>query len=58
MEAANEEELKKLNERLADAKKIEGKSDISDALKARANYLTSIGDRVLFLFLYDFCSFT
>jgi 26S proteasome regulatory subunit N7 len=58
MEAANEEELKKLDERLAEAEKIEGESEISDALKARANYLTRIGDRVRFLFLLDFCSFT
>jgi len=48
MEAANEEELKKLDERLAEAEKIEGESEISDALKARANYLTRIGDKVYF----------
>jgi 26S proteasome regulatory subunit N7 len=54
MEAANEEELKKLDERLAEAEKIEGESEISDALKARANYLTRIGDEVRFLFLYFF----
>ena len=54
MEAANEEELKKLDERLAEAEKIEGESEISDALKARANYLTRIGDKVCFLFLRYF----
>ena len=48
MEAANEEELKKLDERLVEAEKIEGESEISDALKARANYLTRIGDEVRF----------
>ena len=48
MEAANEEELKKLDERLAEAEKIEGESEISDALKARANHLTRIGDKVYF----------
>jgi 26S proteasome regulatory subunit N7 len=58
MEAANEEELKKLDERLAEAEKIEGESEISDALKARANYLTRIGDKVYFPFLYAFSSFT
>ena len=36
MEATNEEELKKLDERLAEAEKIESESD---AWKARANYL-------------------
>ncbi|KDR68659.1 hypothetical protein GALMADRAFT_256432 [Galerina marginata CBS 339.88] len=45
MDKANEEELKKLDERLAEAQKIEGESEISDALKARANYLTRIGDK-------------
>ncbi|KAF8163849.1 26S proteasome subunit RPN7-domain-containing protein [Crassisporium funariophilum] len=45
MEKENEEELKRLDERLAEAEKIEGESEISDALKARANYLTKIGDK-------------
>jgi 26S proteasome regulatory subunit N7 len=34
MEKANEEELKLLDERLADAEKTERESEISDALKA------------------------
>ena len=46
MEKNNTEELKKLDDRLAEAEKIEGESEISDALKARANYLTRIGDKV------------
>lgn len=46
MEKANDEELKKLDERLAEAEKTEGESEISDALKARANHLTRIGDSV------------
>ena len=46
METANEEELKKLNEQLEEAEKIEGESEISDVLKARANYLTRIRDKV------------
>jgi 26S proteasome regulatory subunit N7 len=46
MEKDNEEELKKLDERLAEAEKQEGESEISDALKARANHLTRIGDKV------------
>jgi len=45
MEKDNAEELKKLDDRLAEAEKIEGESEISDALKARANYLTRIGDK-------------
>lgn len=46
MAKANEEELKKLDERLEEAEKTEGESEISDALKARANYLTRIGEKV------------
>ncbi|KAI6043276.1 26S proteasome subunit RPN7-domain-containing protein [Pisolithus marmoratus] len=37
-------QLKKLDERLAEAEKTEGGSEISDALKPRANHLTRIGD--------------
>ncbi|KIO04242.1 hypothetical protein M404DRAFT_40047, partial [Pisolithus tinctorius Marx 270] len=45
VEKANEEQLKKLDERLAEAQKTEGESEISDALKARVNHLTRIGDK-------------
>ncbi|KAG6831476.1 hypothetical protein H0H92_010385 [Tricholoma furcatifolium] len=45
MEKANEEELARLDERLAEAEKTEGETEISDALKARANYFTRIGDK-------------
>ncbi|EKM82309.1 hypothetical protein AGABI1DRAFT_82126 [Agaricus bisporus var. burnettii JB137-S8] len=45
LEKENEDELKTLDERLAEAEKTEGESEISDALKARANYLTRIGDK-------------
>lgn len=45
MVKANEEQMKKLDERLQEAEKTEGESEISDALKARANYLTKIGDK-------------
>ena len=48
MERKNTEELKtlKLDDRLAEAEKTEGESEISDALKARANHFTRIGDKV------------
>ena len=46
LEKPNEEELAKLDARLEEAEKTEGESEISDALKARANYLTRIGDKV------------
>jgi len=50
LESANTAELLKLDERLAEAEKTEGESEISDALKARANYLTKIGDKVCLCF--------
>ena len=53
MDKSNQEELKRLDERLADAEKTEGESEISDALRARANYLTRIGDKVS-LILFSF----
>lgn len=46
MEKENKEELDKIEERLEEAKKTEGETDIADALRARANYLTRIGDKV------------
>ena len=49
MTTANAEQLTKLDERLAEAEKTEGESEISDALKARANHLTRIGDKVVSL---------
>jgi len=54
MESACGEKFKKPDERLAEAEKIEGKSEFSTALKAQVNYLTGIGDKVRFLFLCDF----
>ncbi|RPD56384.1 PCI-domain-containing protein [Lentinus tigrinus ALCF2SS1-7] len=45
MEKENKDELDKIEERLEEAKKTEGETDIADALRARANYLTRIGDK-------------
>lgn len=53
MEAENKEELGKIDERLEEAKKTEGETDIADALRARANYLTRIGDKVCMLYCGD-----
>ena len=47
-EKINAHQLTQLDQRLADAEKTEGESEISDALRARANYLTRIGDKVGF----------
>lgn len=51
MDAANAAQLTKLDERLAEAEKTEGESEISDALKARANHLTRIGDKVVYMYM-------
>ncbi|PIL28151.1 hypothetical protein GSI_09688 [Ganoderma sinense ZZ0214-1] len=45
MEKENKDELDKIEERLEESKKTEGETDIADALRARANYLTRIGDK-------------
>ncbi|KAF6744456.1 proteasome 26S subunit [Ephemerocybe angulata] len=45
LEKANQEELKRLDERLEAAEKTEGETEISDTLKQKANYLTKIGDK-------------
>jgi len=47
MEKANTADLQRLDERLAEAQKTEGESEISDALKARANHFTRIGEKVM-----------
>ena len=46
MEQQNKDELQKIEDRLAEAEKQEGESEISDALRAKATYLTRIGDKV------------
>jgi hypothetical protein len=46
MEKTNKEELEKLDERLKEAEKTEEESEISDALKAKADNLTRVGDKV------------
>ena len=48
LEQANRDELQRLDAKLEDAKTQEGESDIADALKARANHLTRVGDKVCF----------
>lgn len=58
MEKTNTEELEKLDQRLAEAEKTEGESEISDALKARANYLTRIGDKVRLHLISSFIHFS
>ncbi|KAF8489860.1 PCI-domain-containing protein [Gautieria morchelliformis] len=45
MASQNKDELDKLDARLAEAEKTEGESEIADALRAKATYLTRIGDK-------------
>ena len=58
MEKANTEELQRLDDRLAEAEKTEGESEISDALKARANFFTRIGEKVIQIPLHPECKLT
>lgn len=46
MEKSIEENLKKFDEQLEVAEKNEGESEIGDALRAKAMYLTRIGEKV------------
>ncbi|CAE6464284.1 unnamed protein product [Rhizoctonia solani] len=45
LEAKNKEELEKLDARLKEAEETEGETEISDALRAKASYLTRIGEK-------------
>ena len=46
MEQQNKDELQKIEDRLAEAEKRDGETEISDALRTKATYLTRIGDKV------------
>ena len=46
LKTKNEEELKKLEEKIEDAKTNLGETEISEALKAKAYYLAKIGHKV------------
>lgn len=46
LEAKNKTALEEIETKLTEAEKIEGETEISDALRAKANYLTKIGNKV------------
>lgn len=46
LEAKNKSMLAELATKLEEAEKTEGETEISDALREKANYLTKIGDKV------------
>lgn len=47
MKEANQKKLKELDEKQKDAEENLGETEIRDALYARAEYLTRIGDKVI-----------
>jgi 26S proteasome regulatory subunit N7 len=46
LEKENSAELERLDKLLKEAEETEGESDIADALRAKASYLTRIGEKV------------
>lgn len=46
LKAKNQQELERLDNTLKDAKENLGEIEVSDALRARASYLSKIGDQV------------
>lgn len=46
LEAKNKTRIEEIDAQLAEAEKQEGETEISDALRAKANYLTKIGEKV------------
>jgi len=52
LEKENTGELERLDKVLKEAEETEGESDIADALRAKASYLTRIGEKVLLLLQY------
>lgn len=46
LEEKNKEQLEKLEEKIQEAEKIEGESEIAEAWRAKAAYLTRIGEKV------------
>ena len=49
LEKENTAELERLDKVLKEAEETEGESDIADALRAKASYLTRIGEKVVLL---------
>lgn len=42
----NEEELKRLEDKITDAEQNHGETELSDALRAKAAYIAKIGEKV------------
>lgn len=54
LEAKNEAALKELDEKIEEAIKIDGEMEIGEALRAKAMYLTRIGEKVRLHFIISF----
>lgn len=46
LKSKNEQELKKLQDKIEDAETNLGETELSDALRAKASYLAKIGEKV------------
>lgn len=54
LQSKNKEELNKIDEQLEDAEKNLGSTEIAEALRSKATYLSKIGDKVCLLyFIYE-----
>jgi 26S proteasome regulatory subunit N7 len=51
MEKENEDELQRLDGKLKEAEEMEGETDIAEVLRAKAMYLTRIGEKVSCIFV-------
>lgn len=51
LQSKNKEELTKIDAQLEDAEKNLGSTEIADALRSKATYLSKIGDKVCFVLL-------
>ena len=47
MEKENNEELERLDKKLKESEEMEGETDIAECLRAKAFYLTRIGEKVI-----------
>lgn len=55
METKNKEELEKFDTKLKEIEETEGETEVSEALRARASYLTRIGDKASGMLLLLVC---
>lgn len=54
LKSKNEEELKRLDDKIADVEANHGETELSDALRAKASYIAKIGEKEKALQAYDY----